>query len=95
MLTEYEVRLRVIAIRTSKVSPMKKFRALLQLSRALSRQARDLGRTRSQILDSGDRRALSVIQRLLARTQVLLDDVRSAARETMLSSSNHSIGLVN
>jgi|GEM_PF-1933303 len=92
MLTEYEVRSRIKAIRASKLSPVKKVRALLQVSRALSRQAKELGQTKDQIDRSNDRKALYAFQRLLAKTLVLSDDVRTAARELRATGQFSSMG---
>ena len=83
MLTEFEVRCRMDEIRASRMSPLRKARMLLRLSKSLSRQSKALRQAKVQISKSTDRNAASGMTRMTSRTQLLLSEVRDAAYDAL------------
>jgi hypothetical protein len=83
MLTEFEVRQRVAAIRASRLAPLRKARLLLKIGKSLSEQAARLTRARAQISLTADRKSQAGMTRMATSTQTLEDDVREAAYEAL------------
>jgi hypothetical protein len=83
MLTEFEVRRRIDAIRASRMSPIRKAKMLLRLNKSLNRQVKSLLQARAQISQTSDLNAAAGLTRMTTTTQQLLTDVQEAAYEAI------------
>ena len=83
MLTEFEVRQRVAAIRASRLAPLRKARLLLKIGKSLSQQVDALVRAKAQISLTADRKSQAGLTRMTTTTQTLEEDVREAAYEAL------------
>lgn len=75
MLTEFEVRCRVTAIRNAEISPLQKARLLLRIGRSLHAQAESLRRTGR----TTDRNLTAGMSRMASQAHHLRKDVRDEA----------------
>lgn len=83
MLTEYQVKQRIEAIRTSQSAPLRKTRMFLRLGKALKTQAQTLSQESSRIAPSTDPASSAVVKRMWIRSERMLEDVRSLARRSL------------
>lgn len=79
MLTQFEVRQRMEAIRQSRTTPFRKARQLLKLGRSLKAQARELRLVRAQTVRASDRAAAAGLGRMASDAAMLREDLRNAA----------------
>jgi len=89
MLTEFEVRRRVDAIHASRMTPLRKAKMLLRLSKCLDRQVSSLLNASAQISQTPDRNAAAGLTRMTTTTQQLLADVRDAAYDAITVESGN------
>jgi hypothetical protein len=83
MMTEFEVRRRVAAIRDAELSPLRKARLLLRIGRSLNTQAETLRLTTRHVALTPDRNATAGLARMANRAQNLRLDVRDEAISIM------------
>ncbi|MGV3617759.1 MAG: hypothetical protein ACO1SV_20735 [Fimbriimonas sp.] len=79
MMTEFEVRCRVTAIRNAEISPLQKARLLLKIGRSLSTQAENLRRTTHHVGLTSDRNTAAGLTRMAMQARHLRQDVRDEA----------------
>jgi len=79
MLTENEVRRRVVEVSASDSTPMRKVRGLLRLIGGLRLQARALLHARAVSAQASDRNTVAHFDRMVRAVISLYDEVRQAA----------------
>jgi hypothetical protein len=85
MLTEYEVRQRMVDVQNSTEPPLRKVRLLLRLGRAVRRRALELKAELRWVAKSRDRNGLAGMRRLERQTQRLHEDLRREALKSLMS----------
>jgi hypothetical protein len=85
MLTEYEVRQRMVDVQNSTEPPLRKVRLLLRLGRAVRRRALELKAEMRWVSRSRDRNGLAGLHRLERQTQRLHEDLRREALKSLTS----------
>ena len=85
MLTEYEVRQRMVDVQNSTEPPLRKVRLLLRLGRAVRRRSLELKAELSWMARSRDRNGLAGLRRLERQTQRLHEDLRREALKSLMS----------
>ena len=85
MLTEYEVRQRMVDVQNSTEPPLRKVRLLLRLGRAVRRRALELKAELRWVAKSRDRNGLAGLHRLERQTQRLHEDLRREALKSLTS----------
>jgi hypothetical protein len=85
MLTEYEVRRRMVDVQNSTEPPLRKVRLLLRMGRVLRRRALDLKAELHWASRSRDRNGIAGLRRLESQTRVLHEDVRREALKSLSS----------
>lgn len=85
MLTEYEVRQRMVDVQNSTETPLRKVRLLLRLGRAVRRRALELKAELSTVSRSRDHKGFAGLRRLERQTQRLHDDLRREALSSLMS----------
>lgn len=79
MLTEFEIRQSVRAIKSSAASPSRKVRMLLKLARVLKREARALVHARALTAQAQDCNTAAHLDRMLRSLRELYEEVRLVA----------------
>ncbi len=96
MLTEFEVRRRIDAIRSSRMSALRKARMLLRIGRSLNKQVKTLNEAKTLISQTADRNAAAGLSRMKCNSQQLRSEVRDAAYEALsVESPKQMISSVN
>ena len=85
MLTEYEVRQRMVDVQNSTEPPLRKVRLLLRLGRAVRRRALELKAELRWVSRSRDRNGMAGLRRLERQTQRLHEDLRREALKSLMS----------
>ena len=79
LLTQFEVRQRVLDIRRSEVSPQMKARELLRLGKSLRHQARAIRLSQQLSLSAKDRKGAATLERMARTASMLHEELRSEA----------------